>query len=172
VQWMTSPANAVKWLARTNFLPVITAGQAPRFLAASATWPVLAAGDFDPRAEVYLPGSARTFVTVSNRTDCAVGNARFSNNQIEAEVAAREPSLVVLSQANYHLWRATVDGQPAKILTANLAFQALQVPAGTHRVKLVYRDPNLAIGAVISLLSLAVCGLIWLRGGISTARTP
>ena len=168
VQWVTSPTNVLEWLARPNFLPVITAGQAARFVAASATWPALASNNFDPRAEVYLPESERAFVTVSNRTDCAVSNARFSNNQIEVEIAAREPSLVVLSQANYHLWRAMVDGQPTRILTANLAFQALQVPAGAHRVKLLYRDPNLAVGAGISLLSIAVCWLIWWRGGKKT----
>ena len=170
VQWFTSPTNAVEWLARTNFLPVITAGQAPRFVAASAIWPALAADDFDPRAVVYLPESARAAVTVSNRTECVVRSAQFSNNRITADVFAKAPSLVVLSQANYHRWRATVDGRPAEILPANLAFQALQVPAGEHRVELVYRDPNLVIGAVISLLSLAVCGVIWFKGGTPCRR--
>jgi uncharacterized membrane protein YfhO len=72
-------------------------------------------------------------------------------------------SLVVLSQTFYHLWHAEVDGQPVPLLRANVAFQALQVPAGTHHVKLIYRDPNFEIGAIISLLSLAVCRLIWIK---------
>jgi hypothetical protein len=172
VRWFTSPTSALEWLERTNFLPVITAGQAPRFVAATEMWPALAADHFDPRAVVYLPESARASVTVSNRTDCVVSNAHFANNHISADITAREPSLVVLSQANYHLWQATVDEQPVKILRANLAFQALQVPAGTHRVRLVYRDPNLALGALISLLSLGVCGVIWWRGDKPAANHP
>ena len=76
---------------------------------------------------------------------------------------AAEPSLVVLSQTFYHLWHAEVDGQPVPLLRANVAFQALQVPAGTHHVKLIYRDRNFAIGAVISLLSILICGVIWFR---------
>jgi hypothetical protein len=163
VQWITSPANAVEWVARTNFLPVITAGQSPRFAGNAAIWSAIAANDFDPRAVVYLTEADRGRVTVSNQTKCVVSNARFSNNQIMADISAKAPSLVVLSQTDYHLWCATVDDEPTPILRANLAFQALQVPAGNHHLKLVYRDPNLRIGAIISVLSLAVCGGIWWR---------
>jgi uncharacterized membrane protein YfhO len=92
-----------------------------------------------------------------------VDNSQFSNNEITADISADAPSLVVLSQTFYHWWHATVDGQPAKILQANLAFQAIQVPAGTHHLRLVYRDPNLLIGGIISLAALVVCAGIWWR---------
>jgi hypothetical protein len=163
VAWFSAPDNPTAWLARTNFMPVITAGQMPEFASEKETLRAMVATDFEPRATVYLPETARGRVAVSNRTECVVSGARFADNEITANVFAKAPSLVVLSQADYHLWRATVDGQPAEILRANLAFQAVQVPAGTHRVKLVYRDPNLMIGGIISLLSLAVCGGIWRR---------
>jgi uncharacterized membrane protein YfhO len=54
-----------------------------------------------------------------------------------------------------------VDEKSVPLLRANLAFQALQVPPGQHHLKLVYRDPNLDIGGVISLLAIMVCGAIW-----------
>jgi Bacterial membrane protein YfhO len=165
VAWTTSPQNLLEWVARPNGLPVITAGQAPKFADDAATWSGIAAKDFDPRAEVYLLASQRPLVSVTNRVDATVANAKFANNRIAADVTASAPALVVLSQVNYHCWRAAVDGRPAPILTANLAFQALEVPAGTHHVELVYRDRQLVIGAVISLLSLAVCAGLWWRGG-------
>jgi uncharacterized membrane protein YfhO len=102
-------------------------------------------------------------VSVTNQTLCAVTNVSFKPNQVEADINAAAPSLVVLSQSYYHLWRAFVDAKSVPLLRANLAFQAVEVPAGRHRIKLIYRDPNLEIGAMISLLSLVACGLIWLR---------
>ena len=46
---------------------------------------------------------------------------------------------------------------------ANVAFQSVQVPAGSHHVRLVYRDPNLWIGAGISIFSILLCAAIWWR---------
>jgi len=37
---------------------------------------------------------------------------------------------------------------------ANHAFQALEVPAGRHEVKLVYHDTRFLLGGVISLTTL------------------
>jgi uncharacterized membrane protein YfhO len=43
-----------------------------------------------------------------------------------------------------------VDGQPATLLRANHAFQAVQVPAGRHHVRLAYEDRMFHIGAAVS----------------------
>jgi hypothetical protein len=166
VAWLSSPDNPAQWLARTNFLPIITAGQKPVFAGDEEVLQAITAGNFEPREVVYLPESERAFVTVTNQTYCAMSNTSFSLNKVEADVNATTPSLVVLSQSYYHLWRAFVDEKSAPLLRANLAFQAVEVPAGMHHLKLIYRDPNLEIGAILSLLSLAACGLIWLRASI------
>jgi uncharacterized membrane protein YfhO len=65
--------------------------------------------------------------------------------------------MFVISQSYYHLWQAFVDEKPVALLRANFAFQAIEVPAGTHRVKLVYRDYNLPIVFCVSLASLIAC---------------
>jgi hypothetical protein len=161
VAWLSSPDNPAQWQARTNFLPVITAGQKTVFASDEKTLSAITANDFDPRKVVYLPESERATVTITNQTLCAITHASFSLNQVEADVNAAAPSLVVLSQSYYHLWRASVDEKSVPLLRANLAFQALQVPPGQHHLKLVYRDPNLDIGGVISLLAIMVCGAIW-----------
>jgi uncharacterized membrane protein YfhO len=67
------------------------------------------------------------------------------------EVESRQPTLVVFSQTYYPAWQATVDGQPAPLLRANHAFQAVPVPSGRHGVRIVYSDRSLKIGAAISL---------------------
>lgn len=163
VAWESDPGNPAKWIPRTNYLPVITAGQQPRFASDANALVAITATTFDPRAEVYLPESARSFVTVSNATICEIRDPRFSQNQVDAEVRATAPSLIVLSQSFYHLWQAEVDDRRVPLLRANVAFQALQVSAGTHHVKLIYRDRNLMTGAAISVVSILICAAIWRR---------
>jgi uncharacterized membrane protein YfhO len=55
-----------------------------------------------------------------------------------------------------------VDGQPAKLLRANYAFQAVAVPAGRHQLRLDYQDRQFYIGAAISLAAILACALAWL----------
>ena len=51
-----------------------------------------------------------------------------------------------------------------RLLRANQAFQALQVPAGPHHVTLVYEDRMFYCGTLISLSAAAIWGALWLRG--------
>ncbi len=59
------------------------------------------------------------------------------------EAEAPAASLVVISQTYYPAWKAYVDGRPAKLWRANYAFQALEVPAGRHHIRLAYEDEQL-----------------------------
>lgn len=68
---------------------------------------------------------------------------------------------------NHHPnWRASVDGKPVPILRAFGAFMAVAVPAGTHTVELVYREPWFWVGLVTSAAGwLAVaCWVVWAVG--------
>jgi hypothetical protein len=161
--WLSSPDNPTEWFARTNYCPLITAGQKPIFAEDNQTLAAITDENFNPREVVYLQPSLQSSVTVINRSTCIVTNTAFTLNKVEADVNASSPALVVISQSYYHLWRAFVDDKPAPILRANLAFQAVEVPAGAHHLKLVYCDPYLEIGAGISILSLAACGVMWRR---------
>ena len=60
-------------------------------------------------------------------------------------------------------WRAAVDGKPTTLLRANVAFQAVPVPAGTHRVELVYRPPSVMWGVLITALAVVVALALVLR---------
>jgi hypothetical protein len=51
-----------------------------------------------------------------------------------------------------------------RLWRANYAFQALEVPAGRHKVQLVYRDGKLLAGALLSALGLLACGGLWVVG--------
>jgi hypothetical protein len=166
VSQTTAPDKLLDWQPRQSSQPLVTAGQRPFFLDdTNALW-AFGRNDFDAATMVFLPPSERDFVTVSNQTSAKVLSSKFTNQTMDAEVDAAEPSLVVIAQTYYHNWNATIDGQPARLLRANAAFQAVQVPAGKHTVHLFYHDRAFQFGALISgagwLVSLAAL-LFWRR---------
>ena len=150
VSQATAPDAVFHWQARTNFLPLVTAGQKPVFLDDAAALAALTQKDFDAGQIVFLPPAAKASVTVAHQTAAAILSSHFTTQTVDAEVQAAEPSLVVVAQTYYHNWRAEIDGQPAPLLRANVAFQAVQVPAGKHQMHLFYHDRAFQIGAAIS----------------------
>jgi len=76
-------------------------------------------------------------------------------------VHSERATVVVIAQAHYPCWRAFVDGKPVTLWRANHAFQAVAVPAGSHHVRLVYRDNWFALGCVISIATAAAHALAW-----------
>jgi uncharacterized membrane protein YfhO len=74
--------------------------------------------------------------------------------------------MLVVAQAYYHCWRASVDGRAVPLWRANYAFQALEVPSGRHEVRLVYVDRAFQGGAIISMMALMLCmAVIWKAPG-------
>jgi hypothetical protein len=88
----------------------------------------------------------------------------FHRNSIELHVRSSTPSLLVVAEAWYPGWRATVNGVPTGVLPANVWMRAVRVPAGESRVNLYYVEPSLLRGAVISLCALLVLVVIGWRG--------
>jgi hypothetical protein len=163
VSHFSSPQNPTAWTPRDSFCPMVTCGQQPVFAGTDAALEALAGDDFDPRRVVYLDLADRSRVSVTNRTDARILDARFSAHQLAFGVEAKEPSLIVVAQSFAHSWQAKVDGKPTPLLRANHAFQAFEGPAGLHQVTLVYRDQKFLAGGMISLGTLAGCIWFWLR---------
>jgi hypothetical protein len=76
-----------------------------------------------------------------------------------------QDAMLVLSDAFYPGWRASVDGQETKVYRANFAFRAILVPTGHHTVSFVYRPDSFWAGAWISLGALCILllgtGVTW-----------
>ncbi|MGL4443464.1 MAG: hypothetical protein ACRCU1_07555, partial [Alsobacter sp.] len=57
---------------------------------------------------------------------------------IEVDVTSPDGGWVVLNDVWHTWWQATVDGEPARLLRANVLFRAVAVPAGRHRVSFTF----------------------------------
>lgn len=109
----------------------------------------------------------RQFVVLSN--DLLPGGTRQSftaaqvleqrPDRIVLEVAIEHPGYLVLSDAWYPGWSATVNGRAAPVLQANLMMRAVPLfNPGAQRVTLEYQVPGWRIGAVVSgLTMLTIC---------------
>jgi uncharacterized membrane protein YfhO len=75
-------------------------------------------------------------------------------DRLVADVQLSQPGYLVTTDGYDPGWKASVDGRPASLLRANVAFRAVPVPAGTHRVEQVYRPRSVSAGLAISGLAL------------------
>jgi uncharacterized membrane protein YfhO len=87
----------------------------------------------------------------------------FSPIKVTAKSVSQGSVLVSFQQNRYHGWKATVDGNPAEIMTVNMSFMAVVVPAGEHEVIFYYDPRDVRWGFYITLLML-VAGMVILRG--------
>jgi len=168
------PPNIFQWQRRSTALPLITAGQRPITVYETNTLAAIAAADWNPRQVVFLragdfqspsvagEGNGRR-LEAAGTVAARVLNSKWTAHRIECEVESPAPTLVVIAQSHYHPWQATVNGQPAMILRANHAFQAVPVPAGRSTVRLDYVDRRFQLGLALSALGLAACVVLWWR---------
>jgi hypothetical protein len=163
VSHINSPGKATHWDLRPTWQPMITAGQKPLFASATATLQALGATDFKPQEAVFLPLEDRQRLAVANSSRVKVTVQKFSAHRIELEAEAVEPALVVVAQSFYKNWRARLDGQPTRLLRANHAFQAVEIPAGRHLVVLAYQDNFFRCGALVSVFLAVIWVVLWLR---------
>lgn len=151
------------WTNRAGALPMISAGQSPIFATPSETLKALGSPRFDPRQVVYLPAEAKAAVGSCATNAAKVFSTRRSAHEIEIDVRAEERSVVTIAQTHYHWWKAFIDDNRTSVWRANYAFQAVVVPPGHHRVRLVYEDWSFRAGAVWSVLTLIICGLAFIH---------
>jgi len=76
------------------------------------------------------------------------------------EVQASRPALILQNDTWYPGWVATVDGQVVPLRRALFAFRGLRVPAGHHKVELVYQPERLRAALVASPIALLTLG-VW-----------
>jgi hypothetical protein len=110
-----------------------------------------------PAGEVVLEQPATFLSRSASPDEKRLRVEKFSLNEVEIAVDSSTPALVVCSESNMNGWTATVDDRPARILPANYAFRAVEVPAGSHKVRLRYWPPGLNTALFISAIGLMAC---------------
>lgn len=112
--------------------------------------------EFDSHREVIIMGSDAEVKTEVEAESGVIEVISAGANRVLLKVEAPTSGFVVLTDTFYRGWQATVDGQPSPILSANLAFRAVAVPAGTHEIVFSYRPRSFTIGLWVSAVTLGL----------------
>ncbi|MBL6763422.1 MAG: hypothetical protein ISQ14_00590 [Verrucomicrobiae bacterium] len=161
IAWTSSPDTPLEWRKRPSARPLITAGQAPVFEDAAASVARLSEPKFDSSKIVSLRPGAKASVNAGASADASVEILRFDPHDIAFTVDTPVPTMAVIAQCFHPNWKPAIDGQPATLLRANHAFQAVNVPAGRHEIRLRYIDWSFRAGCALSLSGLLLLGGLW-----------
>ena len=78
------------------------------------------------------------------------GAERRGTQRIDVEARAERPAMLVVSEAWFPGWHATVDGKEAPVLRVDGMLVGVPLGPGEHRVELGYRPPGLVAGAMLA----------------------
>lgn len=145
-----------------TFLPRAWVASRWTFVPESLTIGQIQSPGFDHRTEVTLLESDRSLVAAASGTDTSLPSSsaqigEYLPGKVVVKATAAAPSILFLADAWYSAWHATVDGRPAPVLRADLAFRGVPIPAGTHEVVFSYYNPQVVrawmLGGVCLLLT-------------------
>jgi hypothetical protein len=112
--------------------------------------------DFDPAQTIVIDGGEPLAAEGTGWAEI-VG---YAPEEVVVDVTTDAPGYLLLTDTFYPGWQVTVDGGPAEMLRADLAFRAVPLEPGVRRVVFSYQPASVRWGAWISGLAL----LLWLVG--------
>lgn len=115
---------------------------------------------FDPAATAVVMGDVPAATPPRSGTG-AVDITRYAPESVSLRVTSDAPGLLVLTDAHYPGWEATVDGQPAGIVKSDVMFRGVFIDSGEHEVVFRYRPQSVRVGAWLSALGV---GLLIIAG--------
>ncbi len=113
-------------------------------LIRTGAWP-----DVDPRRTVLLERAVAPRPLDALPDKRSVRIVSYRNTEVVVEAESETGGFVVLNDSWDDWWRVEIDGAPARLERANVAFRAVEVPPGKHTVRFVFRPFR---GALAELL--------------------
>jgi len=84
-----------------------------------------------------------------------------SHRGLIVDTSCRRPCLLYVADLLTPGWTVHVDGRRSEMIPANLAFRAVALSEGAHRVEFSYRPPGLSAGLVTAAAAALACCLCW-----------
>lgn len=120
----------------------------------TAALAALAEPGFDPAAQVIFPEAPPLIDISLPVAEQVVTVTAYSPEQVDLTAAG--PGYLVLTDAYYPGWQATVAGRPAPILRADVMFRAVYLPSGRHTVTFRFKPLSVTVGLWLSGLAAAL----------------
>jgi hypothetical protein len=120
--------------------------------AAAAVAHMAAAAGFDPRQTAVLTGEGEAARHLFSESPTAT-ILSYEPDSVVVRVRAEAPGLLILSDAHYPGWQATINGRSTTVYAANGLFRAVPVPAGEHDVTFLFASRPFQVGRLVTLLT-------------------
>jgi hypothetical protein len=133
---LTDPEPRVRLISRVMVANVGAEVHAGRFRVNPASETALIDTGTAP-SRSYMPA-------IENREGNHAQIVSWSPDRVEIEVDSLQPGILVLHEAYYPGWFVEVDGQPARLLRANVLFRGVEVSEGRHNVVFHFAPFSLA----------------------------
>ena len=98
-----------------------------------------------------------------------IGEPVVGPERLSLSVDLAAPGILVVNEALYPGWTATIDGRPAELLAANVLMRGVAVDAGPHSIEMRYEPPHYRAGAALSLAAVGLT-LALLAAGVWVDR--
>lgn len=90
---------------------------------------------------------------------------KYDANALEFEAVSKAPQLAVFSEIYYpHGWKIAIDGVEVPYIKANYLLRAVYVPAGTHKISMVFEPEVIENGKHLSYASVGIFVILSLLG--------
>jgi hypothetical protein len=120
---------------------------------------------FDPRAMVLLDDPPASLLTQRRPVPFVPDGVQIESylpDRVRLKTRGESAAIVVLTDAHFPGWTASLDGRPVELYRANANFRAVAVPAGEHVVEMQYAPNSWTIGSWLAALgALAIGGALW-----------
>ncbi|MCO5193580.1 MAG: YfhO family protein [Anaerolineae bacterium] len=125
---------------------------------------------FDPRRAVVLTDhEPLNFGAV----DGAVDIVDYAAERVVISAESSSGGILVLTDAYYPGWRATIDGEPTPIIKANGLFRAVILPPGMHEIVFTIQlHPSGRIITIVSFTLLLVAAVALIASGTGKRKRP
>ena len=108
--------------------------------------------NFDPATTALLEEPV-PFADLSPGAGGSATVKRQADTSLTVQIETESPAFLVLSDAYYPGWKATVDGDSTPIYRTNYVLRGIEVPPGSHLVTFEYRPKSVIVGAGVSAAS-------------------
>src|SRR5205085_2181828 len=99
------------------------------------------------RLSTYLP-------RIQAPGDWMIGSS--DSDSLKLRVSLKQDGNVFIAQNQFPGWRATVNGRPQEILTANHSFQAVALKAGNYDIELGYEPAFYTLSMILSAAAFVI----------------
>jgi len=144
-----------------------------------AAWEAVRQEAFDPTTTVILEkeniGRFRESIdtneplALNNQPKATLALLQYDLDRITVGIQTDQAGYLVLADAYYPGWQATINGQPTTLERANFAFRAVYVPAGDHTIQLLFQPFWWQIGLMITAFTILIL-MVWAIWGWRRSR--